>query len=239
MSAKSYFVADARSHPALAAPLVEATNARSALFEPVLRGDTVVGVLIVIWTTPVAQVDDATTDMLKLVAAQASVAVERTGLKARLTTLAASDALTGVGTRRLFDSELPRELARARRAESPFCLAIVDIDRMDAFNLLRGNREGDRLIKEAASAWSSALREVDTIARLDGEGFGVLLPGCALGEACEVLDRLRAATPRDQTASAGVARWDGAEPAELLVLRGRDALAAAKAAGRDMTVAAD
>ena len=54
-----------------------------------------------------------------------------------------------------------------------------------------------------------------------------------------MLDRVRAATPRGQTASAGVARWDGEEPAELLLARCMDALAAAKAAGRDMTIAAD
>ena len=66
-----------------------------------------------------------------------------------------------------------------------------------------------------------------------------MLPGCGLGEAIEVLDRVRAATPRGQTASAGVARWDGEEPVELLVLRCDDALAAAKQAGRDVTIAAD
>src|SRR5688572_32200760 len=54
--------------------------------------------------------------------------------------------------------------------------------------------------------------EVDLLARLGGTEFGVLLPGCGLGEAVEVLDRVRAATPRGQTASAGVARWDGEEP---------------------------
>ena len=54
-----------------------------------------------------------------------------------------------------------------------------------------------------------------------------------------MLDRLRDRTPRGQTASAGVARWDGTEPAELLLARARDALASAKAAGRDMTIAAD
>ena len=47
------------------------------------------------------------------------------------------------------------------------------------------------------------------------------------------------ATPRGQTASAGVARWDGEEPADLLIARCMDALAAAKAAGRDMTIPAD
>ena len=46
-----------------------------------------------------------------------------------------------------------------------------------------------------------------------------------------MLDRVRGATPRGQTASAGVARWDGEEPAELLMLRAQDALAAAKSSG--------
>jgi PleD family two-component response regulator len=54
-----------------------------------------------------------------------------------------------------------------------------------------------------------------------------------------VLDRVRAATPRGQTASAGVARWDGEEPAEFLIARARDALAAAKSSGRNVTIAAD
>ena len=87
--------------------------------------------------------------------------------------------------------------------------------------------------------WRAQLREVDLLARLEGAEFGLVLPDCGLGEACEVLDRVRAATPRSQTASAGVARWDGEEPADLLLARCADALAAAKAAGRDMTIAAD
>ncbi len=134
---------------------------------------------------------------------------------------------------------MPRELARARRSEAPVCVAVVDLDHMGSFNLLRGEREGDRLIKEAAAMWAGSLREVDFIARVEGQQFGVLLPGCGLGEAVEVLDRLRGLTPRGQTASAGVARWDGAEPAEILLARARDALAAAKAAGRDATIAAE
>jgi diguanylate cyclase (GGDEF)-like protein len=116
---------------------------------------------------------------------------------------------------------------------------VLDLDHMGAFNMLRGEREGDRLIKETASRWRGELREVDLLARLDGTEFGVLLPGCGLGEAVDVLDRVRAATPRGQTASAGVARWDGEEPAELLVARSQDALAAAKEAGRNVTIAAD
>lgn len=239
MGAESYFVPDARSNPALAAPLVDATGARSALFEPLIRQGSVVGVLIVIWTTPIERLDDVTASILRLVAAQGAVALAQTGLHARVAALAFSDRLTGLASRRTFERELPRELARSRRTDAPLCVAVIDIDHLDTFKVMRGEREGDRLVKEAAALWATALREVDLMARLDDEGFGVLLPSCGLGEACEVVDRLRSLTPREQTASAGVARWDGAEPAELVLLRCRDALAAAKAAGHDMTIADD
>ena len=235
----SYFVADARNHPALASPLVEATNARSALFEPVLRGDQIAGVLILIWRHAVDSVADAVADHLRLLASQAAVAIEREDLRARVGALATSDPLTGLPSRRIWDDELPRELARARRTEVPVAVAVVDLDHLSAFNLLRGEQEGDRLIKESASAWRAQLREVDVMARLEGAEFGLVLPDCGLGEACDVLERIREMTPRGQTASAGVARWDGEEPADLLMARCMDALAAAKAAGRDMTIPAD
>jgi diguanylate cyclase (GGDEF)-like protein len=238
-SKETYFVADARDHPALAAPLVEATGARSALFEPVLRDGQIAGVLIVIWQAPLEALPDAPAGVLRLLAAQAAVAIEHAALRARMAALTLTDPHTGLVTRRSWDEELPRELARARRAEVPVSVAILDIDHMSAFNMLRGEREGDMLIKETAARWRNELREVDVLARLDGTEFGVILPGCGLGEACDVLDRVRAATPREQTASAGVARWDGEEPAELLMVRAQDALAAAKSAGRNLTIAAD
>jgi diguanylate cyclase (GGDEF)-like protein len=118
-------------------------------------------------------------------------------------------------------------------------VAALDLDHMSAFNMLRGEREGDRLIKETAAMWRGELREIDVLARLDGVEFAAILPGCGLAEAIDVLDRVRASTPRSQTASAGVARWDGEEPAELLLARAQDALAAAKSTGRNVTIAAE
>ena len=136
----------------------------------------------------------------------------------------------------MFEDELPRELARARRAELPVSVGVVDLDHLGAFNMLRGEREGDRLLKEAAALWRGELREVDTLARLGGGTFGLILPNCGLADAVDVLDRVRARTPREQTASAGVARWDGEEPAELLQARCEQALRAAKQAGRNVTL---
>ena len=236
---ESYFVADARSHPALAAPLVDATGARSALFEPVLRDGQVSGVLIVIWQLPIESVPEGTSGMLRLLAAQAAVAIEHAGLHARVESLALSDALTGRAARRVWDEELPREMARARRSESPLSVAVVEIDSLEAFNLAKGEREGERLLKEAAALWRGQLRDVDLLARLDETSFGIVLPNCGLGEAVDVIDRVRAATARGQTASAGAARWDGEEPAELLHQRCEEALVSAKLAGGDLTVPTD
>jgi diguanylate cyclase (GGDEF)-like protein len=238
-SKETYFVADASDHPALAAPLVEATRARSAVFEPILRDGAVAGVMIVIWQAPLEALPDAPAGVLRLLAAQAAVAIEHAALRARMAQLALTDAHTGLMTRRAWDEELPRELARARRSETALSIAVIDIDHMSAFNMLRGEREGDMLIKETAARWRNELREVDLLARIDGTEFAVVLPGCGLGEAIEVLDRVRSATPREQTASAGVARWDGEEPGELLLVRASDALAAAKSSGRNVTIAAD
>jgi len=238
-SKETYFVPDAGSHPALAPPLVEATRARSAVFEPILRDGHVAGVLIVIWQAALEALPDAPAGVLRLLAAQGAVAIEHAALRARMDAMALTDPHTGLATRRSFDDELPRELARSRRSDTPLSVAVIDIDHMSAFNMLRGEREGDMLIKETAARWRNELREVDLLARLEGTEFAMVLPGCGLGEACEVLDRVRAATPRGQTASAGVARWDGEEPSELLVARCQDALTAAKSSGRNVTMAAD
>ena len=81
---EAYFVADARNHPALAAPLVEATSARSAVFEPVLRDGEVAGVLIVIWQKPLDALPEPASGVLRLVAAQAAIAIEHAGLRARV-----------------------------------------------------------------------------------------------------------------------------------------------------------
>jgi diguanylate cyclase (GGDEF)-like protein len=177
--------------------------------------------------------------VLRLLASQAAVAIQQTGLRTKIGALALTDELTGLPTKRAFDVELPREVARSRRSDAPLCVAVIDLDHLSAFNMLRSEGEGDRLLSETAALWSSALRDVDMIGRLSGGEFAALLPSCTIGEAIEVADRVRSRTPRGQTASAGVAMWNGEEPADFLLGRAQEALAAAKAAGRDTTVAAD
>jgi diguanylate cyclase (GGDEF)-like protein len=146
---------------------------------------------------------------------------------------ARTDPLTGLANRRAWDEELHRELARAARQGWPVCVAMIDLDHFKAFNDERGHLSGDELLAEAATTWRVELRDGDFIARYGGEEFGVLLPNCSIGDAAQVVERLRATTPMGQTCSAGLARWDGSESAAELLRRTDAALYAAKRAGRD------
>jgi diguanylate cyclase (GGDEF)-like protein len=118
------------------------------------------------------------------------------------------------------------------------CMAMLDLDHFKLFNDELGHQAGDRLLKAAASAWRHQLRSTDTLTRYGGEEFAAVLPSCELEDAVHLIERVRAATPAGQTCSAGVARWDGEETPEQLVLRADQALYEAKHSGRDRVVVA-
>lgn len=163
---------------------------------------------------------------------------EREELLAQVASLARHDALTGLPNRRLLDEQAPRELARARRGGQPVCLAIIDLDHFKAYNDANGHLAGDELLRECAIAWDSVLRGADILVRYGGEEFLLLLPDTSREEAAQVVERLRAATPRGQTCSAGIAAWDGITDVDGLISVADSALYRAKDAGRDRLVLA-
>jgi len=166
----------------------------------------------------------------------ASIARERADLMATLAEVARTDELTGLPNRRAWGEALERELARARRESTPLCIGIVDLDRFKDYNDVHGHQAGDRVLKQLAAAWGAELRITDVLARYGGEEFALALPGCELGNAQRLVERLRAVTPAGQTASAGLVRWDGEESADHLFGRADKALYEAKEAGRDRIV---
>jgi diguanylate cyclase (GGDEF)-like protein/PAS domain S-box-containing protein len=169
---------------------------------------------------------------------QKEMEVEREALIAENEALARSDALTGLPNRRALDDQLPREMARALRAGTGLCLAIVDIDHFKAYNDTHGHLAGDAVLRNCAAAWDGALRGEDTILRFGGEEFLVVLPDCGPDDAVEIVERLRAATPDEQTCSAGLAAWRPGESVDELVARADEALYEAKESGRDRLVSA-
>jgi diguanylate cyclase (GGDEF)-like protein len=176
--------------------------------------------------------------VLALLAAEASIAIERTELLGRLERAARTDDLTGLPNRRAWDEHLGRELARAKRLGTSLCVAMLDLDHFKEYNDRHGHLAGDRLLKQAAAAWEEQIREADLIARYGGEEFALALLDCELPEATVMLDRVRVKTPQGESSSAGVAAWDGSETETELVARADAALYEAKRAGRDRVVSA-
>jgi diguanylate cyclase (GGDEF)-like protein/PAS domain S-box-containing protein len=161
---------------------------------------------------------------------------ERQGLLDRVEAMARTDPTTGLPNRRSWEEEVREAISRAQRQGTSLAVALVDLDRFKLFNDTHGHPAGDALLADAAASWRLALRVTDFIARYGGEEFALLLPDCPLDEALAVLDRLRAATPQNQTASVGIAHWDQSESPENLVARADAALYEAKDAGRNRVV---
>jgi diguanylate cyclase (GGDEF)-like protein len=157
----------------------------------------------------------------------------------QLEQLARTDELTGLPNRRWLHDELQRELSRAERKDTRVRVAVLDLDRFKVFNDTFGHSAGDEFLREVADSWRSVLRATDFLARTGGEEFVVLLPDCSASVAEQVIERLRAGTPRRQTCSAGIACWNGLESASDLIDRADRALYRAKAGGRDRVVSAD
>jgi len=160
--------------------------------------------------------------------------VEKQALE--LERLSITDPLTGLANRRSWDLVTPRAFVLAARTGEPVCVAMIDLDRFKLFNDEHGHTAGDELLREAAQAWEVVLRDGDVLARYGGEEFALLLPGCDATEAEEVVARLRAAVPGDQTCSVGIAQRLRDETSTDALHRADQALYAAKALGRNCAV---
>jgi len=150
--------------------------------------------------------------------------------------MAHEDGLTGITNRRGLDEGLAIELARARRADVPVTVVMMDLDHFKRYNDRRGHAAGDLLLRGATQAWRHQLRPTDLLARYGGEEFTMVLPSCDATAACQLVERLRPMVPDRQTFSAGVAIWDRHESPEQLLNRADVALLVAKKQGRNRTV---
>lgn len=105
--------------------------------------------------------------------------------------LAATDPLTGTRNRRSFFEIGNGELARSRRYNRALTLLMMDIDHFKNFNDTYGHAAGDVVLKAFADECMRTLREQDTLGRLGGEEFGVVLPEIDVDTAVVIAERLR------------------------------------------------
>lgn len=163
--------------------------------------------------------------------------------EAELQRMAATDALTGLPNRRSLMEAVRGAVLRSQRSQRPLAMAVMDLDHFKCVNDTYGHAAGDAVLRHLAQVAQSEVRDIDTVARLGGEEFALLMPDTPLEFACEVVDRLRerlAHSPTEHegvaitvTLSAGVSDWQAGDTPDTLIARADSALYQAKAAGRN------
>ncbi|MFB0875005.1 MULTISPECIES: diguanylate cyclase [unclassified Sphingobium] len=155
---------------------------------------------------------------------------------------AARDSLTGADSRRAFLEKLDREIDRAR-AGARSCLLLIDLDHFKSVNDRYGHGAGDRVLSAFVERLRPGLRAGDSIGRLGGEEFAILLVDIDIDRSSALCERLRArlADPvpvaEDEavlvTFSAGLVALDGASPRSAMLEAADKALYRAKHSGRN------
>ena len=123
---------------------------------------------------------------------------DRRRIEVQLRELADHDALTGLLNRRRFTEELERALRRAKRYDEAGAVLFLDLDGFKFVNDTLGHAAGDDLIRRMAELLRGAVRETDTLARMGGDEFAVLLARCDRDAAVLVAEKLLAMLRRDE-----------------------------------------
>jgi diguanylate cyclase (GGDEF)-like protein/PAS domain S-box-containing protein len=114
-------------------------------------------------------------------------------LNRRLSYHASHDLLTGLVNRREFENRLERSLKSAKAREASYALLYLDLDQFKIVNDSCGHGAGDALLGQVGALLKAKMRWRDTLSRLGGDEFGILLESCSLDEAMRTADGLREA----------------------------------------------
>jgi diguanylate cyclase (GGDEF)-like protein len=114
--------------------------------------------------------------MLRMAASLATLCVEHHNTAASLAYYVRHDLLTGMPNRICFEDRLEMAMQRARRAGSQVALFCIDVDRFKHVNDTFGHEAGDALLQQFSSRLAGVLRESDTLARMGGDEFALIVP---------------------------------------------------------------
>jgi diguanylate cyclase (GGDEF)-like protein len=187
-------------------------------------------------------------ERLKGLAAQASIAISNARMVDQIRFQALHDPLTGLPNRGLILDRIEQMLARARRTNVATAALFIDLDGFKGVNDTLGHAVGDQLLRAVTARLALTMRESDSVGRLGGDEFIVLVDGATMDAGPElVAERLLAVLrapfelegssngPLTLTASIGIAV--GLRPSATELLRDADiALYEAKTAGKDRFV---
>jgi len=126
-----------------------------------------------------------------ILAHQFALAMRRLKLYKDIETLAITDGLTGVYTRRYFIERFDEEIKRASLHKNTLSFLMIDADHFKKINDQYGHLAGDMVLKEVANIIQENVREIDIVGRFGGEEFCVVLPDAAMEGARVVAERIR------------------------------------------------
>jgi diguanylate cyclase (GGDEF)-like protein/PAS domain S-box-containing protein len=115
---------------------------------------------------------------------------ELRGLARQMTYQASHDALTGLVNRREFERRLQEAMDSAQTGGAAHALCYLDLDRFKVVNDTCGHTAGDNMLREVASIIKEAVRDSDTVGRIGGDEFALLLVGCPLEKARQIADNV-------------------------------------------------
>ena len=160
----------------------------------------------------------------------------------QLLQLASKDPLTGAGNRRSLDAKLDDVVNNRRRNGIAASMLLIDLDHFKKVNDVHGHRFGDQILKQITDIVNLRIRVTDSLYRIGGEEFVVVLEGQNAERAKHLAEQLRTlvhenelAPDRSVTISLGVAELVADETANDWMHRADEALYEAKRAGRNMT----
>ncbi|MGK5114315.1 MULTISPECIES: diguanylate cyclase domain-containing protein [unclassified Geodermatophilus] len=171
------FLNPATAGPVLAELLTRLEVGR-AVAVPLLAGRTFLGVATASWAPGHVppRLDGDALARLRGVGDQAATALQKARLLETVRHQATHDALTGLPNRALFLDRLGTALATTR-PDQHVAVLFCDLDRFKAVNDTLGHAAGDELLRQVAARLRAAVRPGDTVGRLSGDEFAVILPG--------------------------------------------------------------
>ncbi len=113
---------------------------------------------------------------------------ELTGLARQMSYQASHDALTGLVNRREFERRLAEAIESSREGQTAHMMCYLDLDNFKDVNDTCGHLAGDNMLREASALLKEAVRDSDTVGRLGGDEFGMLLVGCPLDKARQIAE---------------------------------------------------
>lgn len=226
----------------------------AAIGLPLIRDGVVVGALTVTRFDLDMRFSRVEREVGEVVGSQVALAVTNTFLHSDVIEASVRDPLTGLFNRRHLDASIDRFLAARLRTDPdtriPAAVIMFDLDLFGAFNKRHGHRIGDMVLRGFGELLRERFRTSDLVARYGGEEFVAVLEGASLDDAVRIANEVRRTwgtrtfvgsdgEPLKATVSAGCAQVaDGVQTAEDLFIAADVGLAMAKAAGRDLVVAA-